>query len=133
MKEYWPVLLSFCYSRILHRPTHASVVFPHHCSLWFQGSFHLRASAGCRSPKHHPVAEVCRDGDEEPPGEPRPQHLGQSHHHPPTSQPVLVRMTLIYTAVTNGKKKKKKNPPKSVNNFLKLSFGEPACKISTLK
>lgn len=103
LKQYWPVLLrSFCYSRILHRSTHASVVFPHHCFLWFQGSFHLRASAGCRSPKHHPVAEVCRDGDEEPPGEPLPQHLGQSHHHPPTSQPVLVRMTLIYTAMTSG-------------------------------
>lgn len=56
----------------------------------FQGSFHLRASTGRRPPQHHSVAEVRRDGDEDPSGQPRPQHLGQSHHHPPTGQPVLV-------------------------------------------
>lgn len=80
------------------------------------------------------MAEICRDGDEEPAGEPRPQHLGQSHYHPPTSQPVLVRMALIYCAVTSGGDgrfmwgihsiKNKKNTQQSI--------GELVGKVSTL-
>lgn len=74
------------------------LIFPHHCLLFFQGSFHLRASAGCRSPQHHSMAEICRDGDEKPSGEPCPKHLGQSHNHPPTCQPVLVWMKSMFAA-----------------------------------
>lgn len=80
---------------ILIRLTFALLPRPSLLRICSQGSFHLRASAGRRPPQHHSVAEVRRDGDEEPPGEPRPQHLGQSHHHPPTSQPVLVWLSFI--------------------------------------
>lgn len=64
-----------------------------------KGTVHLRACTGCGSPEHHTVAQVCRDGDEESAGEPRPQHLGQSHHHTAPSQPVLVGLGTIFPSL----------------------------------
>lgn len=61
-----------------------------------KSSVHLRASVGRGSPEHHAVAEIRRDGDEEPAGQSRPQHLGPSHNHPAPSQPVLVILTLHF-------------------------------------
>lgn len=56
-----------------------------------QISLHLRARTRRGSPQYHAVAEVCRDGDEEPTGQSRSQHLGPSHNHPAPRQSVLVR------------------------------------------
>ena len=59
--------------------------------IWLlKGSIHIRTCLGCGLPKYYTMAEICRDGNEESPGQPRPEYLGPSHNDSASSQPVLV-------------------------------------------
>lgn len=56
----------------------------------FKGSIHIRTCFRCRLPKYYTLAEICRNGNEESPGQPCPKYLGPGHNNSASSQPVLV-------------------------------------------
>ena len=59
--------------------------------IWLlKGSIHIWTRLGCGLPKYYTMAEICRNGNEESPGQPRPEYLGPSHNNSASSQPVLV-------------------------------------------
>lgn len=55
-----------------------------------KGSVHIRTCFRRGLSEYHTLAEICRDGNEESPGQPCPEYLGPGHNNSASSQPVLV-------------------------------------------